>query len=361
MPGAARVAVLFPPQVRDWGLPQEVPLTPRAARRVAREGASYSFDQAALALNEDWGTHLDGKQIQRWSESIGQVVARARQQEVREYEQGCRPASPLNAPALLVIGMDGGRVQTREKQGENGSRWREDKVSAITSYLPGDGTADHPPKPLVTTYVATMEKTEAFGKMVHVEAERRGMRQAATILVMGDGGNWIDPLSERERLHDRRIVDFYHAAEHLYEAARAALGRDAPESCALAEQLKEALWHGQLDQVIAMLKEHAQRLGPPQPSDGRDHPRRVLANNVSYFETHRHHMDYPTFRRKGWPIGSGVTESAVKQFNKRVKGTEQFWSIPGVETILALRALLISQDDRWTRYWATRPAYSKAA
>ena len=33
-------------------------------------------------------------------------------------------------------------------------------------------------------------------------------------------------------------------------------------------------------------------------------------------------MDYPTFRRKGWPIGSGVTESAVNQFNKRVKGTE---------------------------------------
>src|SRR3990172_2528390 len=131
-PGAARVAVLFPPQVREWGLPAEVPLTPRAARRVAREGALHSFDQGALALNEDWGTHLDGKQIQRWSEAIGRVVVREREQEVGTYERGCRPASPANAPALLVIGMDGGRVQTREKQGENGSRWREDKVSAIT-------------------------------------------------------------------------------------------------------------------------------------------------------------------------------------------------------------------------------------
>ena len=115
-------------------------------------------------------------------------------------------------------------MQTREKQGENWSRWREDKVSAITSYLPGDGTPDRPPTPLVTTYVATMEKlvlersegTEAFGKLVHVEAERRGMRQASTVLVMGDGGNWIDPLSERECLYDRRIVDYYHAAEHLH-------------------------------------------------------------------------------------------------------------------------------------------------
>lgn len=358
---AALVAVLFPPQVRDWGLPAEVPLTPRAARRVARDGALHSFDQAALALNEDWGTHLDGKQIQRWSETMGHVVVKERGREIVAYEGGCRPTSPPNAPALLVIGMDGGRVQTREKHGENGSRWREDKVSAITSYLPGDGTPDHPPTPLVTTYVATMEKTEAFGKLVHVEAERRGMRQAGTVLVMGDGGNWIDPLSARERLHDRRIVDYYHAVEHLHEAARAALGKDAPESGVLAEQLKEALWDGQLEEVITTLRRHAERRGPPQPADGVDHPRRVLANNVSYFQTHRHHMDYPTFRRKGWPIGSGVTESSVKQFNKRVKGTEQFWSLPGAESILSLRALWLSQDGRWARYWNTRPAYSKAA
>ena len=100
---------------------------------------------------------------------------------------------------------------------------------------------------------------------------------------------------------------------------------------------------------------------PPQESDGPEHPRRVLANNVGYFEGHRHHMDYPRYRAKGWPIGSGVTESAVKLFNKRVKGTEQFWSLPGVESILSLRALWLSQDDRWARYWNTRPAYTKAA
>jgi hypothetical protein len=304
---------------------------------------------------------LDGKQIQRWSEAMGEVLTLARGAEVRAYDRGCRPAAVPNPPSLLVIGMDGGRVQTREKQGGNGSRWREDKVCAIASYLPGDGTSDHPPTLLVTTYVATMGDTEAFGRLVRIEAERRGMRQAQMVLVMGDGGNWIDPLSKRERLHDRRIVDYYHAAEHLYEAARAALGRDSPEATAWAEELTDALWDGQMDRVIGLLREHAQRLGPPQESDGPDHPRRVLANTVGYFEKHRHHMDYPTYRAKGWPIGSGVTESAVKLFNKRVKGTEQFWSLRGVESILALRALWLSQDGRWQRYWNTRPAYNKAA
>ena len=62
-----------------------------------------------------------------------------------------------------------------------------------------------------------------------------------------------------------------------------------------------------------------------------------------------------------WPIGSGVTESGVKQFNKRVKGTDQFWNESGVEAILALRAQWLSQDDRWNRYWTTRPAHQQAA
>ena len=145
----------------------------------------HSFDQAALALNEDWGTHLDGKQIQRWAEAIGRTVVSGRDAEVRAFERGNRPATPANAPALLVIGMGGGRVQTREKQGENGSRWREDKVGAITSYLPGDGTPDHPPKPLVTTYVATMERTEAFGRVLRVEAS--APRHAAGRHGAGDG------------------------------------------------------------------------------------------------------------------------------------------------------------------------------
>ena len=114
-------------------MPTEALLTPRAARRVAREAVLHSFDHAASALNEDWGTQLDGKQVQRWSEALGRTATLARDAEARAIARGIRPEGPLNPPALLVIGMDGGRVQTRETQAETGSRWREDKVAALTS------------------------------------------------------------------------------------------------------------------------------------------------------------------------------------------------------------------------------------
>jgi hypothetical protein len=102
---------------------------------------------------------------------------------------------------------------------------------------------------------------------------------------------------------------------------------------------------------------------PVRKEDSAEHPRRVLAANVGYFRKNLAHMDYPAYRRKGWPIGSGNVESGIKQFNKRVKGTEQFWQPTGVEAILALRGLWLSpmsQDNRWKRYWLSRPAYRPA-
>lgn len=77
----------------------------------------------------------------------------------------------------------------------------------------------------------------------------------------------------------------------------------------------------------------------------------MLWENLNYLERHQTQMNYPAYRAKGWPIGSAVTESGVKLFNKRFKGTEQFWNEAGAEAILALRALWLSQDQRWHHYW----------
>ncbi len=57
-------------------------------------------------------------------------------------------------------------------------------------------------------------------------------------------------------------------------------------------------------------------------------------------------MDYPRYRREGLPVTSTIVESLIKQFNKRVKGTEQFWLEGGAEAILQVRAAYLSEDDR---------------
>ncbi|MCC6580328.1 MAG: hypothetical protein IT440_07780 [Phycisphaeraceae bacterium] len=112
---------------------------------------------------------------------------------------------------------------------------------------------------------------------------------------------------------------------------------------------------------MTRLGELSQQAGPPLESDAANHPRKVLAQCLGYVEKHRDQMDYPKYRAKGWPTGSGITESGVKLYGKRVKGSEQFWNVPGAEAILALRSKWLSEDEASQHYWLGWPPQAVAA
>ena len=104
---------------------------------------------------------------------------------------------------------------TLSEFGATEARWKADKVCNVTTYLPGDGRDAEDarrPEPLVTTCVATARDAKAFGPMVRLEAERRGLRQAEVVIGRGDGGNWLDPIFDgRFQLH-ARIIDWTSAS-----------------------------------------------------------------------------------------------------------------------------------------------------
>jgi len=67
-------------------------------------------------------------------------------------------------------------------------------------------------------------------------------------------------------------------------------------------------------------------------------------------------MHYDEDRRQGLPITSSHVESTVKQFNRRVKGTEKFWSEEGAEAILQLLADYLSETEPMETFWQEREA-----
>jgi hypothetical protein len=346
-------------------MPVEVDLSPKAAEKVAREAAVQSFDNAARSIAIEWCMErLDGKQVQRWSQKLGERLVKDRDRAVEAYERGERQACPGNEPELLVIEIDGGRVQNRLKNKE-GSRWREDKLATVSTALKGNpkakNKAQREPTMLVTTHVATMGNASEIGKLARVEAERRMLCRAQQVVVLGDGAAWIDGVCEDHFACHARIVDYYHAAGHVHDCAKAIWPEDELKQKALAERWKTLLWKGKIQELIEPLKQESARLGEPSKEDGPDHPRRVLHQNVGYFTKHAEHMKYPQYRRHGWPIGSGTVESGMKQLNKRMKGTDQFWNTDGAESILTLRGQWLSQDGRWEHYWLCDNPASKAA
>ena len=62
-------------------------------------------------------------------------------------------------------------------------------------------------------------------------------------------------------------------------------------------------------------------------------------------------MNYPEYRKRGYPLTSSIMESTVKQVNQRVKGSEKFWSSDGGEALLRLRGDYISDSRPMDGYW----------
>jgi len=73
---------------------------------------------------------------------------------------------------------------------------------------------------------------------------------AKELIFVGDGAEWIWNLVEYHYPQAVQIVDWFHAAEHLTPVA--SLAGSTPEAIrAWAKQVRDELWDGRLDQVIA--------------------------------------------------------------------------------------------------------------
>jgi len=60
-------------------------------------------------------------------------------------------------------------------------------------------------------------------------------------------------------------------------------------------------------------------------------------------------MQYLEFREEGYPIGSGMIESGIKQFKSRFNGSGMRWSRSGIQRLIPIRASILSHqfDSLW--------------
>lgn len=140
------------------------------------------------------------------------------------------------------------------------------------------------------------------------------------------------------------ILDFFHAAEHLAELARAldrneqACRQTLSRWCTLMKQ------HGG-HSVLAELDKLDQTSWSTEMQETWRKETGHIRNNV-------HRMDYPFYRAKGWRIGSGPIEAACKTvIGSRMKGAGMRWKPPGTDAIAVLRATYLSEPKRWDDFW----------
>jgi hypothetical protein len=177
-----------------------------------------------------------------------------------------------------------------------------------------------------------LANSDAFGYQTAAEVQRRRLGEARRKGRVCDGQKWNWTLFALHLLPWGfiGIVDFLHLVSYLYAAAQAAAAALRKAAWALYERWLRWAWAGQVRPPPAALREAARRRGPPAAA-AEDDPRRAAAPAVGNGTNNRYKMNYPEYRRLGLPISSAPVESVIQQLNRRVTGSDKFWTAEGAE------------------------------
>jgi hypothetical protein len=324
----------------------------------------------------------------------------------------------VTAPEVAVVGCDGGRLQIFERGGGTVEAeeatdvsdgrvgyWREDKIGLLMTMQSEESACDpcpeipeqfvdptrilklarelkkqrlpsedavketaepevgvetlqencahwEPPEVKEKRLVGSRVRWPDFGPILAMMAWQWGFFGAARKAFIGDGSdnNWT--IWRNYFSSFVPVLDFIHALSYVFAAAMA--GRSFAAGWPVYVEWIGWIWQGAVAKVIAALAQRQLELGEPTQEDGETSPRQIVASALTYLQNHKEQMRYAEYRRLGLPITSSYVESAVKQFNQRVKGTEKFWSEEGAESILQLRADHLSKDEPLRQFWQDR-------
>lgn len=197
-----------------------------------------------------------------------------------------------------------------------------------------------------TRYLVNFE-LDALAEQVRAQARALGIKLVSQLIAVTDGGNGLEEALQRYLAAGlTTILDWYHAAEHLCDFAKAWLGTDDQARQAWQDQAKWILYERGGAALLVHL--HALELPAATSAAVREEWRKL----IGYFENNRHRTDYPTYRSKGWDIGSGPTEAGCKIIGERWKGSGMRRVEDGAATVAALCALYVSGGTLWDGFWS---------
>ncbi len=328
--------------------------SPGLRRMIARAGSKSTFKEGRDDLKVYAALTVSAKDVERVAEAIGADMEAWSGHEQKRWLD-YRPVGIVakTIPTLYVEADGTGVPMVREelvgrrgKQADGSARTREAKLGCVFTQTVRDEQGRPVRDPKSTSFVGAIEPAEAFGWRLYAETIRRGLHQAQRVVLLGDGAEWINTLHATHWPDAVRIIDLYHAREHVAGMCQ----------LLFAGQDKQIVHHrirwwadldaGRVENIVA----EAER-GLPASGQARGE----AAREIAYLNKNREHMRYAAFRRQGLFVGSGVVEAGCGTvIGLRLKQSGMEWSVRGANAIIALRCMMVS--GRLEDYWASRVA-----
>lgn len=285
----------------------------------------YAQAQAIASRIGGWQVALGS--IWKQTQTHGQRLLEASEQAQQHVSlETTRWENQRYAPhERKAVSMDGGMVHVR------GEGWKELKVGLVADVGVVDFAHQEPVKLTNMRYCGVLGEVANFEPSLWALAVQHDIPYAGTVVVTADGAPWIWRLADNYFPCAAQVVDWYHACQHLAQAAQARFPNDPIEAQRWTDDLKTHLFKGEIHAITQQF--HCYN----------------LATHANYFQEHQRRMQYAQFRAAGFPIGSGGVESGVKQFKQRLSGPGMRWSRPALDRMIVLRSAVLGHS--FDRLW----------
>ncbi len=310
-------------------------------------GASWPYATAATVLRDLCGAKVSAETVRQLTRRAGDAeveqqlgdvekILNPTAKEVRaerdsEFSQETVPED--RSPELLMVGLDGGWVPSREQFGG-----MEGKVGVIASEVEHIGKGRR--RLSQRRYVATFGNSERLGVLAYGAATELRAEDAHWQVVVGDGAKWIKTEARLHFPQAVKILDWPHVVRAVQRAIRTALpGRRLREERKdRYKKVIEPLWLGKAEEALAELE----ALRPKEC----DEPIVALEEAIGYLQGQRDWLgNYQAWQEAGYPIGSGLVERAVELvINRRFKRRGMRWCRANADAVVALRVRTINTE-----------------
>jgi len=327
-------------------------VTAGLAQLLALAGIEFSYNQSPKWLQAYLLFEVSENTVRSETERMGALQEKQEEALIQHSQDETYLQERQRRPGQVVTRLYGSidaakvRIEPRPKRGqapEEHEDWRDMKVLCWfeTENVPPAQCSARQRKQAEREQVALRAKnlryfcdiTEAddFGQLLWATGCSLKADLNPEVIFLGDGAVWIWNLVTKYYPYAIQIVDWYHAEEHLEIVASAAFPQ-GPDRNNWLEGVKQALWDGQVEQVIAACEALAASC-------------ELARKAAHYFYTNAERMRYDRFRAAGYMIGSGTVESGCKQIvTQRLKLPGAQWTVTGaVQTAKARAAWLSGQ------------------
>ena len=309
---------------------------------------ALSYQEVSQTYKKDFNLDVSDDLARRVTDYIGKMIYREDCFErdmalvhLRSLDTEKRMKRRLKGE-ILYIEMDGGMINTREII--NDTSWKENKLGLVFSSdnlrsCKKQGTDELTWRIGRREHISYLGDSDTFLSFLYSIALRNGLEEHGTIVIISDGATWIKNFKKRycSDLNTVHILDYTHFKANLFKFANAYLEGTKEEKTKWAHTLK--------DLINAGKKEEALKMAEPY----KDKKVESVVNIYSYMINNYESIDYPTYKKAGYFIGSGAIESGHKSASGARMGQPGMrWNMDSARYVLAARMKYVS--GMWDSY-----------